>query len=123
MLRVLLYVGLGGAFGSMARYGIAYLITNTLRYQIPLATFLVNIVGCFIIGLLWGIAQKHQWMQGPLWLLLATGFCGGFTTFSTFALENLELFGKQQSLTSFAYIISSVVIGLALCKAGAWLIR
>ena len=123
MWRALLMVGLGGAFGSIARYAIGLLITKSSQHQFPWATFTVNMVGCFIIGLLWGLAQRHQWAQGPLWLLLATGFCGGFTTFSTFALKNVELFGKNQSLTSFAYIIFSVVIGLALCRVGAWIVR
>jgi fluoride exporter len=123
MFRALLMVGLGGALGSMSRYAITYLTGRVWSSPFPLATFLINVIGCFIIGLLWGIAQKHQWMQGPLWLLLATGFCGGFTTFSTFALENLGLFSKQQSLTSFVYIIFSVVVGLALCKAGTLVVR
>lgn len=123
MLRPLLLVGLGGAAGSMLRYMIALAINKNFSHPFPLATFLINIIGCLVIGLLFGMAEKHAWLQGNLLLLLATGFCGGFTTFSTFALENVGLLEKNQSYTAVAYALLSVVIGVLLCRLGFWVTR
>jgi CrcB protein len=121
MLRNFLLVGLGGGVGCMARYGTALLINRWWQQQFPLATFLINIAGCFIIGVLYGLGQRHDWWKDAMWLLLASGFCGGFTTFSTFALEgNLLLAGKFNLLMA-VYAVSSVFAGLLLCRAGIWL--
>lgn len=116
-------VGAGGAVGSMARYAVNLLINRSYNLSFPLATFLVNLLGCFLIGLLFGIAEKQGWMQGSYLLLLATGFCGGFTTFSTFALESTALFSKGQNSVSLIYMLLSLFLGIILCKAGLWLTR
>lgn len=123
MLRAFLMVGAGGAAGSMARYAVNLLINRWYTLSFPLATFLVNVLGCFIIGLLFGIAEKQEWMQGSYLLLLATGFCGGFTTFSTFALESTALFSKGQNSVSLIYMLLSLFLGIILCKTGLWLTR
>lgn len=121
MIKAYLIVGVGGAIGSMVRYGIARLIPFSATAAFPWATFGVNMLGCFLIGVIFGFADRYEWMQGNLLLLLASGFCGGFTTFSTFALEGVGLFDKQFSITAIAYILLSVALGLILCKAGLWL--
>lgn len=118
-MRSFLIVGLGGAIGSMLRYGIARAMPITVHF--PWATFITNLLGCLLIGLIFGYAERSEWMQGNLLLLLATGFCGGFTTFSTFALEGVGLFDKQFSLIAIIYAALSVVFGLMLCKVGLWL--
>jgi CrcB protein len=118
MLRAFLLVGVGGCFGSMARYGMGLIFTKINSSPFPLATFTINLVGCFIIGLLFGLGSKASWAQGEGWLILATGFCGGFTTFSAFALENVNLFQKQLSVTALLYTIISVVAGILLCRLG-----
>jgi len=123
MLRAFLLVGVGGATGSMLRYAIGLAVNKVTTMPFPLATFLINILGCFLIGLLFGIAEKQSWMQGHLLLLLATGFCGGFTTFSTFALENVNLFSKQQAGIALIYTLSSVLLGIALCRVGIGLVK
>lgn len=121
MLRAFLLVGAGGAAGSMARYGVSYLISKAVTATFPLATFSINIIGCFIIGVLFGLAARNQWLQAGGMLLLASGFCGGFTTFSTFALENITLMQKGQMTTAFLYTGLSVAAGLLLCRVGMWL--
>lgn len=122
MFRSLLLVGAGGAVGSMARYGIGYAVTRYLNNPLfPWGTFLINIVGSLIIGFLFGLIGRNQWMQDWGILLLASGFCGGFTTFSTFALDNVNLMQKGQSMIAFTYTILSIAIGLLLCRLGIWL--
>lgn len=119
MLAGFFWVGLGGAAGSMARYGIHMLFSR--REGLPLGTLLVNLIGCFLIGCLYGYAQRHHWLAGRYMLALATGFCGGFTTFSSFALENNLLLEKGLSATAIWYSLISLIVGLALCRAGIWL--
>lgn len=121
MLRALLLVGLGGSIGCMARYALGLAISKSASTEFPLATFTINLLGCFLIGLLFGLGSKASWAQGDGWLVLATGFCGGFTTFSTFALENASLFSKQLSFTAIAYTLSSALLGILLCRLGIWL--
>lgn len=118
MIRALLLVGLGGFFGSVARYCISHLLNKYTTAAFPYATFMVNIVGCFLIGLLFGLAQRSSWMEEHGWLLLATGFCGAFTTFSTFALENNALINEQRAATAIIYIAASIAAGLLLCRWG-----
>lgn len=122
MFRSLLLVGAGGAVGSMARYGIGYVVTRyTNNPLFPWGTFAINVVGSLIIGVLFGLVSRNQWLQDWGILLLASGFCGGFTTFSTFALDNINLMQKGQSMIALTYTALSVVIGLLLCRMGIWL--
>jgi CrcB protein len=118
MLRAFLFVGLGGAVGSMARYGVGLVVNKFYSQSFPLATFLINILGCFLIGLLFGLAQKNNTLQSDNWLILATGFCGGFTTFSAFALENSNLLKGNMNMTAILYTVLSVVLGIVLCRLG-----
>jgi CrcB protein len=117
MLKSFALVGLGGAMGSILRFGISKWMAS-YHFTFPVATFSINIVGCFLIGLFVGMAEKQQWVQGNLLLLLTTGFCGGFTTFSAFAFENVSLFQKQLFSTALVYSLLSVVLGILVCKAG-----
>lgn len=122
MLRAFLFVGLGGAAGSIARYGVGLLISKFAGQQFPVATFTINLVGCFIIGLLYGILQRNTWLTDTVWLIAATGFCGGFTTFSSFALDGIILTRNQLISSALIYTLLSVVLGIFLCRAGIWLI-
>lgn len=117
MIRALLLVGLGGFFGSVARYGVKLLTDRFLLDHFPYATFLVNVIGCFIIGLLFGLVQRNQ-LDNTSWLIIGTGFCGAFTTFSTFVLENNVLMTDKQSNTALIYTLLSLIIGLLLCRWG-----
>jgi len=123
MLRAFLMVALGGAAGSVARYGTGIIVNKIVQHTYPFSTFFINILGCFLIGLLAGLGQRSAWMQANGWLLLATGFCGGFTTFSSFALENMQLMQKQHNFIAMLYTALSIIIGILLCKAGFVLTR
>ncbi len=120
-LKAFLLVGIGGAAGSMARYGIGTVIGKYVANPFPVGTFSINIIGSLLIGILFGLVAKNQWLQEGGMLLLASGFCGGFTTFSTFALENVNMFQKGQSAMAIIYVGASVIAGLLLCRAGMWL--
>lgn len=122
MFKAFLLVGIGGFFGSITRYGVTMLTDKYLQISYPLGTFLVNIIGCFILGLLFGMVQR-QVLDNNTWLILATGFCGAFTTFSTFALENNIMLMNKQSATALFYTLASLIIGILLCRVGIMLTR
>jgi fluoride exporter len=108
MIAQLAWVALGGAAGSVLRY-LCSRSLNTLSF--PLGTLLVNILGCLAIGLLWGLFTRH--VNEGLRLLLITGFCGGFTTFSTFTFEGIQLIQEARWTTFIVYTVISVAVGLA----------
>ncbi|QNF31199.1 fluoride efflux transporter CrcB (plasmid) [Adhaeribacter swui] len=111
-MRFLLIVFMGGGLGSIARYLVNKWVGGTLTSVYPYGTFLVNIIGCFLIGFLIFFTQRAG-ASTIFWrLFLVTGFCGGFTTFSSFTFENVELIGNQQLLLFFVYATGSVVLGL-----------
>lgn len=107
----LLAVGLGGALGAICRYLLGQILPK-LGSGFPLATFAVNIIGCFAIGLVVGIAGKYSDIDPRLILFLQTGICGGFTTFSTFSLESLTLIEEGRLAIGILYIVLSVLLGL-----------
>lgn len=122
-MKQFLLVGLGGFFGSMARYGVTLASFRWFAPAFPAGTFAANVLGCFFIGLLLGLAIKAEWMSKDLYLLLATGFCGGFTTFSTFSAENVQLFNEGNYTTAFLYLGASVVAGIAAVILGIWFVK
>ncbi|MCB0444879.1 MAG: fluoride efflux transporter CrcB [Gelidibacter sp.] len=121
-MKQLLLVFVGGGFGSVLRFLIGKHL-NSLETGIPYGTFLANILGSLLIGIILGLAAKNNTLNTSQTLLLATGFCGGFTTFSTFAYEN-HIFLKSGDFTSFAiYTIASFVIGFLAVFAGMFLAK
>jgi|SRR5690554_6468710 len=121
-MKQLLIVFLGGGLGSVLRYALAIFLNNS-GTSIPLGTFTANIAGSLLIGLILGFAFKNQSLSSETVLFLATGFCGGFTTFSTFAYEN-HVFLKSGDFMSFAiYTLSTFVLGFIMVFAGIWLAR
>lgn len=122
MNRYVILVGIGGLLGSIARYLAALFISKTISSAFPYGTFAVNIVGCLIIGIIFGLSEKFDWL--PEWrMLLATGFCGGFTTFSSFAFENIALLQDKDYVTFASYSILSFALGLAATFIGLSLTR
>lgn len=121
MNRIWIIVGVGGALGSIVRHLSAATVTRWLPSAFPWGTFAVNILGSLIIGLVYGLAQRYQ--GGPEWrLFLATGFCGGFTTFSSFSYENVQLLQTGAYGTFALYAATSVILCLAMAALGAFLI-
>ena len=124
MLKNILLVALGGAAGSVARYLLSKAIQDTAATAFPWGTMAVNVAGCLLIGLLYGLASGNGTRLGAdLKLMLTVGFCGGFTTFSTFANESLTLAKTGDALLSAAYIGSSVALGMLAVMAGAQLAK
>lgn len=121
-MKQLLLVFIGGGFGSTLRFIIGKWL-NSSETGIPYGTFVANILGSLLIGIILGLAAKNNTLTENSTLLLATGFCGGFTTFSTFAYEN-HLFLKSGDFTSFAfYTIASFVVGFLAVFAGMYVVK
>ncbi|WP_339700203.1 fluoride efflux transporter CrcB [uncultured Marixanthomonas sp.] len=121
-MKQLLLVFIGGGLGSSLRYWISKYL-NSVETGIPYGTFAANIIGSFIIGIVLGLALKNNSVSQNTVLLVATGFCGGFTTFSTFAYEN-HIFLKSGDFLSFAlYTLGSFVIGFAAVFLGMYLVK
>ena len=123
MVNNLLLVGLGGGAGSILRYLCQRWINATYMHSFPLATFLVNATGCLLIGMLYALAERSQVFTPQVRLLLVTGFCGGFTTFSTFAFENMSLIKSGDLFYFFLYAIGSIVVGLLAVYLGNFIIK
>jgi len=121
---VLLYVGFGGAFGSMLRYALIDVVKRFNEGPFPLGTLAVNVIGCFLMGI-WiaSMTVMPSARAKDLHLLFAVGALGGFTTFSAFSLD-VFLLGEQELYLSMAvYIASSVILSLAALLLGMWLVR
>ena len=119
-MKSFLLVFLGGGLGSALRYLVASAM-NQYSKVLPFGTFTVNIIGCLLIGMILGYAQKENTLTSNQILLLATGFCGGFTTFSAFANENLELIKNGEIFNFSIYTISSILIGVLAVFIGFYL--
>lgn len=119
-MKLLLLVGAGGFAGSIARYALSRTVESQLLSSFPWGTFAVNIIGCFVIGLIYGFAVKN--LMSPEWrLLLATGFCGGFTTFSSFSYETMTLLQDGQLWYVGWYVGGSVIVGLIAVITALWI--
>ena len=110
MIRNFLAVGLGGAVGCMLRYGCCLLCPDK---SFPVATFLINVIGSFVIGVVIAYCAKNELFANNWKLFLATGLCGGFTTFSTFSYENLQLLQAGKTAVSLMYIFATILAGIA----------
>lgn len=114
-MREAIIVGLGGFLGTVARYGCFLATSRLITSKLFIATLSVNLIGCLIIGILSGMAAKAHNQNILFWV---TGFCGGYTTFSTFALDGLRLIREGLWGTFALYALVSMAGGLALCAVG-----
>ena len=123
MFRTLLIVGTGGFIGSVMRYLGQQVAGKIFSPSFPMGTFLINIIGCLIIGMVYAMSEKGNLLTAEMRLFLAVGFCGGFTTFSTFSNDNLMLL-KDGSIGFLLFnIVGSVLLGILAVYLGIVLIR
>ena len=123
MLRSLLYIGIGSFIGGIGRYLLQQFVQKQFPSSIPLGTLSVNIIGCFIIGIVYALSAKSNLISPELRLFLATGICGGFTTFSSFAYENVSMVLDGELYYPLLYTLISVVIGFGAVHLGILLIK
>lgn len=120
-MKTLLLVFLGGGLGSVCRYALGAVLPVADGHW-PWATFIANAMGCLLIGLFstWLVQTQRS---SELYALLATGFCGGFTTFSTFSREAWILYQHQQGAMAITYMITSLLMGIVALVSGIWIYR
>ena len=114
----LLIISLGGALGAVSRFLLGNGVSRALGSALPYGTFVINIVGCFAMGLLMTIIVDREMLPAAWRLFLCVGFLGGFTTFSSFGYEALILLTEGRLLAALAYVGGSVVLGLVAAAAG-----
>lgn len=123
MITNIILVGIGGMFGSILRFLAGHYINSEPPSAFPYATFLVNNTGSLLIGIVIGLSGRFEWLTPELRLFLAVGFCGGFTTFSAFAYENVVLLQQKDYLTFGLYSVLSFVICMAATYLGLTLTK
>ncbi|MGH9613939.1 MAG: fluoride efflux transporter CrcB [Bryobacteraceae bacterium] len=122
-LKQIFVVALGGAIGSVARYKLGgFALHHTQSWDFPVSTFSVNVIGCFVIGLLAALVEHHDLFSPSVRLLLFTGLLGGFTTFSAFGYESIFLLRRGLLSVATGYVLLSVLCGLGAVLAGIKLI-
>jgi CrcB protein len=123
MDRSFILVGIGGFIGSIARYLVAVAMSGVISSSFPWPTLIANVAGCFLIGVIFAVSDRGS-LLSPEWrIFLTTGFCGGFTTFSTFSYESLRLLQDGEYVYVSAYVLASVIVGLLATLLGVYLIR
>jgi CrcB protein len=118
-----LLIGAGGALGAMARYLLSPLVTQVMGTQFPCGILCVNLAGCFAMGLVAGAGLQAIPLSDGMKAFLATGILGGFTTFSAFSLDAVQLVERGQSMDAAFYVIASVTGSIAALIAGLALVR
>ena len=112
MLKTLLFIGSGSFLGGIARYLTARAVQNSIASSFPYGTMVVNLIGCLLIGLIFGISERTNLINDEWRIFLTVGFCGGFTTFSTFANENVLLLRDGNIFYFSLYTGLSIFLGL-----------
>ena len=111
MIKDIVLVGIGSGIGGICRYLISLFMSHA-QSGFPWGTFTANVVGCLLIGLLWGVTSRSQNLSPAFSLLLMVGFCGGFTTFSTFSKEGLAMMQANNYMLFTLYTLGSMVLGI-----------
>lgn len=122
-MKIPLIIFIGGGLGSVARYLANRWIVSQGVTVFPYGTFLVNIIGCLLIGFLVFVTEKANIAAVEWRLFLVTGFCGGFTTFSSFAFENIQLLTNHQLFSFILYTLGSIALGFLATYLGILLAR
>ena len=122
MIKILTFIGLGSFLGGVARYGVGRLVSWLSGAPTLWGTFAVNVVGCFLIGLLYGLFDRYDGVAEHWRMFLTVGFCGGFTTFSTFAHESYSRLTEGRFIEMLVYATLSFAVGLLMVHLGHLLI-
>jgi CrcB protein len=122
-LKTIFYIALGGGLGSVLRYLTSLFFAKFQWGNFPLGTMITNVLGCFLIGVFFGYFEKQSFSSQELKFFLITGICGGYTTFSTFSNENIQLIQGNQISTAFLYTTLSVVLGFGMTFLGLQIFR
>lgn len=123
MLKTILYIGCGSFIGGVMRFLLSRYVQSGIAGAFPWGTLSVNLIGCLLMGLLYGIMERGNIGDEDLRLFLTVGVCGGFTTFSTFAMDGFMLLKWESLLPLLGYLAVSVVGGILLFFLGYTLIR
>jgi CrcB protein len=123
MMKPVVLIFIGGGLGSVARYLLGKWVTALHQVNFPLGTLAVNVIACLVLGLIIGLADHRQYLSADMRLFWAIGFCGGFSTFSTFSAETLALFQQPAVMTGLVYVLASVLLCLGAVVTGIWLGR
>jgi CrcB protein len=123
MSKLIWIIGLGGFLGTVARYLAQQMVYRYYPVTFPYGTLAVNLLGCFLIGIFYALSERGN-LLSPEWrMFLTTGFCAGFTTFSTFTYESVNLINGREYFACGVYAIVSVVGGIAATVFGIWLMK
>ena len=123
MTKVFLVL-LGGSIGALSRYGVSLLAVKLLGARFPWGTLIVNLAGCFLIGLAFALAERGSSVMNPATrLFFVTGYLGGLTTFSTYAVETTNALGGQNTVAAILNVAASNLLGVALVLLGMWIVR
>ncbi|MDP8243985.1 MAG: fluoride efflux transporter CrcB [Candidatus Hinthialibacter antarcticus] len=117
-MKNVILIAVAGAAGTLSRYGLSTLVSSILGSDFPWGTFIVNIVGCFLFGLIWSLEEHHLALGPQTRVIILTGFMGAFTTFSTFIFENNQLLSTSQWIHLSANLVLQILIGLAALAVG-----
>lgn len=123
MFKTLLIIGFGSCCGGIFRFLLSRFVQNHIFATFPFGTMTVNIVGCLLIGIFYGLFERGNLLNTDLRLFLTVGLCGGFTTFSTFMNENFTLLKEQNYLYFMSYTVLSIVLGLTTVYVGHLIVK
>lgn len=122
-MKILIYIGAGSFLGGIARYALTRFVSVGLDGSVPYGTLAVNVLGCFLLGVIYELSANYVDMPTELKLMMTVGFCGGFTTFSTFMAENMTMISLSRYAQCAVYAAASLLLGFAAMWSGHRLVQ